>query len=88
MCSQMFIEIAQLRKALGTVFNWTNKWSFFGMDSQVIKQIMPFSKYFSALSMVADENLGPSTCLLIIIFDQSELFTLWDYHLSLEFLQI
>jgi len=45
--SHVFVQIALLSEgqaASELIFEWTNKRSFFGVDSQMIIEVVPFSK--------------------------------------------
>ena len=66
----MFIQIALLCKTLRAAFYGANEWSFFCMNSKMVKEIVPLFKAFMTVVIVAYEYLRPSTSLEIIMFDE------------------
>ena len=56
MCVEMLLLIANLIKLFGTTMDWAREWLFGRVYSEMVKEVVPFPKEFSAESMVARED--------------------------------
>lgn len=66
----MLIQIALLGETLRAAFYRANEWSFFCMNSKMVKEIVPLFKTFMTVGIVTYEYLRPSTSLEIIMFNK------------------
>lgn len=58
----MLLKIGRLRKSFSTPFEITNKRFFLCMDSEMIKEVAPFSELFSAVRILTFHNSSDSFC--------------------------
>ena len=65
----MFIEVAPLGEVLITTINRALVWLFTGVDSYMIKEIVPLLKGFAAAINCANEDLSPSQRARVIVFN-------------------
>lgn len=71
----MFVQVTFLSEsqvAVQLVFEWTNERSFFRVDTQMIVEVMPFSKVHRAPRMVAFQDFKESLSLRILELENSE----------------
>ena len=69
---QMLIQICLLSEALVTTFLWAHKWSLFGMHSQMVKEIMPFSEEHRASRVVTLQNFDQTLSTRIFVLEDSK----------------
>jgi hypothetical protein len=74
----MFVQICSLSEAEVTVRNRTHVGPFICMNSQMIKEIVPFSKPFVASFVIAFENFYMSFRPRVLISKDTKLFRIWD----------
>jgi len=53
------------------------EWLLFRMNSQMIEQIMPFLKLFTAVRMITHKKLGPPIGLRVVKLEVSIILQFW-----------
>ena len=48
----MFVKVGSLGETVSTVNVWTIVWSFIGVNSKVVEEVVPFAEMLSTISMV------------------------------------
>jgi hypothetical protein len=84
----MFIEVGSLGKAKSTIRERTAVRSFVCVDSEVIKEVVPFSEMFTAIFVITFQNLDIPLWLRILESEDTELLSGWDVLLYLNWLKI
>lgn len=58
----MFLLVRYLIKLLSTSGDWAGKGLLCGMYSEMIKEVVPFSKEFATISMITSEYASQAAC--------------------------
>jgi len=74
----MFPQVTLLSIRGFTIFERTNERLLFSVSPQMVKQIVPLFEALSAAVVVADQQLTPSICLLVVVLEVDEVFAFWD----------
>lgn len=67
----VFVQVRFLSKCLGATHVSALKWSFSGVDSQVVEEIVPLSEVQLATFEVTLQNFNASVCARILVFENS-----------------
>ena len=84
----MFVQISSLGKAISAPWNWALVWSFVRVNPEVIEEIMPLPKVFSAIFMIALQYLNIPLGLGILESEDPELVSAWHVLFNLNRFQV
>lgn len=73
MYCQVLVQVGFLGETLVTSWFLANEWSFFGMDSEVVEEIVPLPEEHLASVKVAFKDFYLALSLRVFIFKHSEL---------------
>ena len=73
----MFVQVTLLSEVPGAVADRTSKWLLILVNSQMVEEIVPFAELLLAAVDVADEHLGPTTCLRAEVLHKPKLAGFW-----------
>jgi hypothetical protein len=59
-----------------------------GVDSQMVKEVVPFAKHLAAVFVSAAEESGDSTCLLTLVLVDHEVLSARDMDLDSDLVQV
>lgn len=79
----MFIQVCLLSEGESAVWIWAQVGSFICVDSQMIKEIVPFPEVFAAVFLITLENLDEAFTLGILESEDSEFLCCWYMFLYL-----
>ena len=74
----MLVQICLLGEALVAALLWAHKWSLFGVDSQVVEEVVPLAEKHLAVGKVTLQNFHLSLCSGILVLQNTEQPCGWD----------
>lgn len=85
---QVLVQVGFLCEALVTAWLWADKRSLLGVDSEMVKEIMPFAEKHFAVSVVAFQQFYLTLRPWILVFEDSEESCGWHFLLNLDRLKV